>query len=34
MRTHKDLDVWKEAVEFVEEVYKITAHIPKKRSMA
>jgi len=30
MRTHKDLDVWKEAVEFVEEVYKITAHFPKE----
>ena len=30
MRTHKDLDVWKEAVEFVEGVYKITAYFPKE----
>jgi four helix bundle protein len=28
MRTHKDLDIWKEGIDFVEEVYKITQNFP------
>ena len=29
-RTHKDLDVWKEAIQLVEDVYKITRSFPKE----
>lgn len=29
VRTHKDLDVWKKAMSFVTELYKITATFPK-----
>lgn len=29
MNTHKDLDVWKLSIEFVTEVYSITASYPK-----
>jgi len=28
--THKDLDIWKEGIELVEEVYKVTAEFPKE----
>ena len=30
MKTHKDLDVWKDGIELVGEVYKITANFPKE----
>ncbi len=30
MMTHKDLDIWKEAIELVQEVYKGTAEFPKE----
>ncbi len=30
MRTHKDLDIWKQGIELVEEVYKNTAIFPKE----
>ena len=30
MRTHKDLDVWKDGIELVSEIYKITASFPKE----
>lgn len=30
MRIHKDLDVWKEGIDFVTEVYKITSSFPKE----
>jgi len=30
MITHKDLDIWKEGIELVEEVYKATAEFPKE----
>jgi four helix bundle protein len=30
MRTHKDLDIWKRGIEFVGEVYKVTADFPKE----
>jgi four helix bundle protein len=30
MKTHKDLDIWKMGIEWVEEVYKITAEFPKE----
>ena len=29
MKTHKDLDVWKKAVDFVIDIYKITKMFPK-----
>lgn len=29
MKTHKDLDVYKNAIDFVSEVYKLTSHFPK-----
>ena len=29
VRTHKDLDVWKKAIEFVTEIYSITSSFPK-----
>lgn len=29
VKTHKDLDVWKKAMSFVTELYKITATFPK-----
>lgn len=29
VRTHKDLEVWKKAIEFVTEIYSITASFPK-----
>ena len=30
MRTHKDLDVWKDGIDFVTKVYKITSAYPKE----
>jgi four helix bundle protein len=30
MRTHKDLDVWKDGIGFVTEIYKITTSFPKE----
>jgi four helix bundle protein len=30
MRTHKDLDVWKDGIAFVTKVYKITSSFPKE----
>ncbi len=30
MKTHKDLDVWKEAVEFVKRIYEVTSKFPKE----
>lgn len=30
MKTHKDLDIWKKGVEFVEEIYRATANFPKE----
>ena len=30
MQTHKDLDVWKEGIDLVVEVYKITANYPRE----
>ena len=30
MMTHKDLDIWKQGIELVEEVYKATAEFPKE----
>jgi len=29
VKTHKDLDVWKRAIEFVTEIYSVTALFPK-----
>ena len=29
VRTHKDLDVWKKSIEFVTEIYSVTASFPK-----
>ena len=29
VRTHKDLDVWKKAIEFVTEMYSVTGSFPK-----
>ena len=29
MRTHKDLDVWKQSIDFVTEIYRITEGFPK-----
>jgi len=30
VKNHKDLDVWKLSIEFVEEIYKITSSFPKE----
>jgi four helix bundle protein len=30
MKTHKDLDVWKDGISFVTEVYKMTSSFPKE----
>lgn len=30
MKTHKDLDVWKKAVDFVTDLYKLTLDFPKE----
>ena len=30
MRTHKDLDAWKEYIELVKEIYKLTSNFPKE----
>ncbi len=30
MRTHKDLDIWKRGIEFVQNIYKVTAGFPKE----
>lgn len=30
MKTHKDLDIWKRGIEFVEEIYKTTDNFPKE----
>ena len=30
MKTHMDLDVWKRSMDFVEEVYKVSAQFPKE----
>lgn len=30
MRTHKDLDIWKRGIEFVQNIYKVTAAFPKE----
>jgi len=32
IKTHKDLDVWKEAMTLVKEVYKLTANFPKEEA--
>ncbi|MBZ9629101.1 four helix bundle protein [Psychroflexus sp. CAK1W] len=29
MKTHKDLEVWKESIDFVTELYKVTNEFPK-----
>ena len=30
VKTHKDLDIWKRGIEFIEEIYKVTANFPKE----
>jgi len=30
MKTHKDLDIWKESLELVKTIYEVTAHFPKE----
>lgn len=30
MKTHKDLNVWKDGIDFVTKVYKITSNFPKE----
>ena len=30
MKTHKDLDVWKKAIELVASIYKTTSSFPKE----
>ena len=30
MKTHKDLDVWKDGIDFVTKIYKITSSFPKE----
>ncbi len=30
--THKDLDIWKRGIEFVERIYKITSGFPKEET--
>ncbi len=32
MKTHKDLDVWKDSIELVVEIYKITRGFPKEET--
>jgi hypothetical protein len=32
MKTHKDLDVWKEAMTLVKGIYKLTAEFPKEET--
>jgi len=32
MKTHKDLDVWKEAMTLVKEIYEVTANFPKEET--
>ena len=32
MKTHKDLDVWKEAMTLVKGIYKLTADFPKEET--
>ncbi len=28
--THKDLDLWKDGIKFVQDVYTVTSHFPKE----
>lgn len=30
MKSHHDLDVWKKAIDFVEDIYKISSNFPKE----
>jgi four helix bundle protein len=30
MKTHKDLDVWKDSIDFVTKIYKMTSQFPKE----
>lgn len=30
MKTHKDLDIWKRGIDFVEKIYMVTANFPKE----
>jgi four helix bundle protein len=30
MKTHKDLDIWKRGIGFVEQAYKVTTNLPKE----
>ena len=30
MKTHKDLDIWKRRIEFVENIYEVTSSFPKE----
>ena len=32
MKTHKDLDVWKEAMTLVKGIYRLTAEFPKEET--
>jgi four helix bundle protein len=32
VKTHKDLDIWKRGIEFVEGVYKVTTNFPKEET--
>jgi four helix bundle protein len=32
LKTHKDLDVWKESMKFVKQIYLITANFPKEET--
>ena len=32
MKTHKDLDVWKEAMSLVKEIYSLTTNFPKEET--
>jgi hypothetical protein len=34
IKTHKDLDVWKNSIILVTKIYKITGKFPKEKSMA
>ncbi len=34
MGTHKDLDIWKESIEFVTAIYKITKQFPESEKFA
>ena len=31
VKTHKDLDIWKRGITFVEQIYKATANFPKEK---